>query len=70
MAFYLNKHIMYKAILTVVLEIDAETEQDCENILQEMDYDFSCIKMDETEGKQLVEVDRIISQEITEQEID
>lgn len=61
---------MYKAILTVVLEIDANTELECENILQEIDYDFSCIKMDESTGKQLAEVDRIISQEITEQEIE
>lgn len=61
---------MYKAILTVVLEIDAETEKECENILQEMDYDFNCIKMDVVIGDQLMEVDRIISQEITEQEIE
>lgn len=61
---------MYKAILTVVLEIDAETEEECENILQEMDYDFNCLKMDVIIGDQLMEIDRIISQEITEQEIE
>lgn len=61
---------MYKAILTVVLEIDAETEKECENILQEMNYDFSCIKMDVIIGDQLMEIDRIISQKITEQEIE
>lgn len=61
---------MYKAILTVVLEIDANSEQECENILKELDYDFSCIKMDEIIGGQLIEYDRILSQEITEQEIE
>lgn len=69
-AFLFKAINMYKAILTVVLEIDAETEQECKNTLQEIDYEFSCVKMDETEGKQLREVDRIISQEITEQEIE
>lgn len=68
--FILKQAIIYKAILTVVLEIDADTEEECEHILQEIDYDFSCIKMDETISKQLVEIDRIISQEITEQEIE
>lgn len=61
---------MYRAILTVVLEVDAETEEECEHILENMDYDFTCIQIDESIGKQLVEVDRIISQEITEQEIE
>ena len=61
---------MYRAILTVVLEVNTDSEQECENILQEMDYDFTCIKMDETVGNQLIEVDRIVSQEITEQEIE
>lgn len=61
---------MYRVILTVVLEVDAETDLECENILQEMDYEFTHIKMEETTGKQLIEVDRIISQEITEQEIE
>lgn len=60
---------MYKAILTVVLDIDAESENQTYKILEEMDYEFKHISMDETIGKQLVEVDRIISQEITEQEI-
>lgn len=61
---------MYKAILTVIIEIDAETDLECENILQEMQYEFTHIKMEETTGNQLIEVNRIISQEITEQEIE
>jgi hypothetical protein len=61
---------MYRAILTVVLEVDAETDLECENILQEMDYEFTHITMEEITGKQLIEIDRIISQEITEQEIE
>ncbi len=50
-----------KVQLTIVLQVDAETEEECQKILQEMDYDFSCIS---TYG-----YDRIITQEITEQEI-
>lgn len=50
-----------KVQLTVVLEVDAETEEECKKILHKMDYDFSCISP--------YGYDRIITQEITEQEI-
>ena len=35
-----------------------------------MDYEFKHIEIDESIGKQLIEVDRIVSQEITEQKIE
>ncbi len=55
--------------VTVQLEIDAKNEIEAEKILQEMDYNFSYVCMDEIGKFSLVEVDRITKYEIKDCEI-
>lgn len=46
-----------KVKVTVVLDIDAETEDECAEIIQEMDYEFKHIDED-------FDIDLIVSHEI------
>ncbi len=52
-----------KVSVVIELEIDCEQEQ-IENIINEMDYDFNYISVDEILGKQLMSNNLIRSSEI------
>lgn len=53
-----------KVILTINLNIESNSEKECEKILEEMDYHFSHISVQESIGKQLNEIDSIKDYEI------
>jgi hypothetical protein len=52
-----------KVSVTIELEIDCE-EEELENIINEMEYDFNYISVDEIVGKQLLSNNLIRSSEI------
>ena len=56
---------MTKVQIIVELEID-DSEDNVDDILSEMDYNFSCVKMEEGIDKQLYETDLIKESEILE----
>jgi hypothetical protein len=60
---------MIKVKLEVVLEIDSENEDEIENIISNLDYEFSSVVMEEGIGKQLYEKELILDQEIRNHEI-
>ena len=55
--------------VTVKLNINVDTEEEVNNVLQEMDYNFSYVEIEEGIGKTLNEVNKIISTEIINTEI-
>ncbi len=46
---------MTKIKLEIELEIDSDIAEEVDHIIQEMDYNFSYVRVDETVGRQLFE---------------
>lgn len=56
-----------KVTLTIDLDINADTEEECQHILQEMDYNFSYSKLEPGIGNIYEEVEYINKSEIVDQ---
>lgn len=53
----------------IIMDVDVDTEEQLEEVIQEMDYDFTYVQVDEGVGKTLTDRNLITNTEIRDFEI-